>query len=353
MSISFREIKLKDNKRVTIEFDCNLDGKRKMFRPNIKYMVNPRTAQERQEKKEKLVLVKKMMAKLELDQLYAYNMVDKGFQCNKDFFEYCKEFINRKAPHSEMRTYASMVKKLKRYAGRNRLPCSDIDDEFLRGFKDFLDAEMTGVSAYNYFKKLRRIIKEAVYAKYFKTNPMERIVNSKGKSTEKETLIFEEVKALHQTDCRNEQIKNAFLFCCYTGLRFCDVEALTWSNIKNGVLDIVQIKTKERLTLKLHPDALVLLGKFTDYDNAVFQLPTHTSCLKNLKSWVKDAGINKHITWHCSRHTFATLLVYEDVGIKTVSSLLGHKSLRETETYVRVAEMSKSKAIENLRSIFK
>ncbi|HAO28750.1 MAG TPA: hypothetical protein DCQ68_16015 [Chryseobacterium indologenes] len=355
MSVSYREIRLKDNKRVTLEFDLNLNGKRRMFRPKITYVENPKTAEERQERKEKRQLADKMRARLEVDELYATNMLDKGFQCNKDFFEYCDEFIERKAPHCEMRTYRAMVEKLKIFNKRKKLFCSDIDEEFLISFKDYLNTTLNGSTPFNYFKKLKRIINEATKAKYFRTNPMAEIVNSKGKSKEKETLVFEEVKALLETECRNEVIKTAFLFCCYTGIRFCDVQALTWNNIKNNTLDLVQIKTKERLTMDLHQDAVKLLeiSKRQNNDKLVFKLPTSTTCLEVLREWVAKAEINKHITWHCSRHTFATLLYYQNVNIVTISKLLGHKSLKQTEIYIRVAENAKSKAVKSLRSMFK
>lgn len=355
MSVKYRKILSKDKKRYMIEFDFNMNGIRKKFRPGITFPADPRTAQERQEIKAKLQLADKMKAQMEIDELYAYNMIGKGFQWNKDFFEYLEDFIERKVQPSEKRTYLAMLKKFKRYVGRNKLPCSDIDEEFLLGFKDFLDLELSGVSAYNYFKKLKRIISEATKAKYFRTNPMAEIINSKGKSKEKETLVFEEVKALLETECRNEVIKTAFLFCCYTGIRFCDVQTLTWNNIKNNTLDLVQIKTKERLTMDLHQDAVRLLeiSKKQNNDKLVFKLPTNTTCLEVLREWVAKAEINKHITWHCSRHTFATLLYYQNVNIVTISKLLGHKSLKQTEIYIRVAENAKSKAVKSLRSMFK
>lgn len=356
MSVKYRKVLSKDKKRYTIEFDFNMNGKRRTFRPGIIYSASQRTAQERQERKAKLQLADKMKAQMEIDELYAINMIGKGFQWNKDFFEYFYDFLERKVQLSEKRTYLAMLKKFIRYVGKEKLPCSDIDEEFLLGFKDYLDLELSGVSAYNYFKKLKRVIKEATIAKYFKTNPMAEIVNSKGKSKEKETLVFEEVKALLGTECRNEEIKTAFLFCCYTGIRFCDVQALTWNNIKkNNTLELVQIKTKERLTMDLHQDAVKLLeiSKKQNNDKLVFQLPTSTTCLKVLREWVAKAGINKHITWHCSRHTFATLLNYQNQNITTISKLLGHKSLKETEIYIRVAENAKSKAVKSLRSMFK
>lgn len=353
MGVTYREIKLKDNKRVTLEFDLNLNGKRRMFRPKITYVQNPRTAAERQERKEKRQLADRMAARMEVDELYAINMLDKGFQCNKDFFEYCDEFIERKAPHCEMRTYRAMVEKLKTFNKRSKLLCSEINEEFLITFKDYLSSTLNGSTPFNYFKKLKRIIKEATIAKHFKADPSQYVKNLKGISAEKDILTVEETISLSETHCSNDDVKRAFLFSCLTGLRFCDVKALVWSSIsRENVLTVVQIKTKERLVMPLHPNAVDLLGKRKKTgESLVFNLPTHTGCLKILKKWTSDAEVDKHITWHCSRHTFASSLVFEEVGINTVSSLLGHKDLKQTQIYVRTAELSRTTAINKLPNI--
>lgn len=353
MGVTYREIKLKDNKRVTLEFDLNLNGKRRMFRPKITYVQSPRTAAERQERKEKRQLADRMAARIEVDELYATNMLDKGFQCNKDFFEYCDEFIERKAPHCEMRTYKAMVEKLKAFNRGKKLLCSEITEEFLISFKDYLNSILNGSTPFNYFKKLKRIIKEATIAKHFKADPCQYLKNIKGISAEKDVLTLEETISLSETHCSNDDVKRAFLFSCLTGLRFCDVKALDWSSIsRDNVLTIVQIKTKEKLSMSLHPNAIDLLGKRKKSGELlVFNLPTHTGCLKILKKWTSDAEVDKHITWHCSRHTFATSLVFREVGINTVSSLLGHKDLKQTQIYVRTAELSKTNAINKLPNI--
>ncbi len=351
MKIKVREVKLMNN-QVSVMLDIHSKGKRYQKVSGIRYALNPRNAVERQDKKEKKEALKKMVAKLELDAIYKDNFLEKDYQLDKKFFEYAQEFIERKAPHSETRAYTAVINKLELFTGNKKLLCCEIDEDFLFDFRDFLDGELNGVTPYNYFKKLRRIIKEATVSKYFKVNPAENIINYKGKSIEKETLTTEEIWLLTETECGNEEVKNAFLFCCLTGLRFCDVIRLKWGNIRNGILDIVQKKTKERLTIKLHRDAILLMGKPLKTYDYIFDLPTHTGCLKHLKKWVNDAGINKNITWHCSRHSFATALILKNEHITTVSKLLGHKSLSETETYVRVAEMTKLNAIENLPSIF-
>lgn len=353
MAVKYREVLLKDGLRVTLEFDLILNNKRRMFRPKITYIQKPRTIAERQDRKEKRQLADRMAAKMEIDELYATNMLDKGFQCHKNFFEYCEEFIERKAPHCEMRTYKAMVEKLKTFNKRKKLLCSEIDEEFLITFKDYLNSTLNGITPFNYFKKLKRIIKEATIAKYFKTDPSQYLKNLKGITAEKDILTLKETISLSETYCSNDHVKRAFLFSCLTGLRFCDVKALVWSSIgRDNILTVVQIKTKEKLVMPLHPNAVDLLGKRKKEGEAlVFDLPTHTGCLKILKKWTSEAEIDKHITWHCSRHTFATSLVFEEVGINTVSSLLGHKDLKQTQIYVRTAELSKTNAIHKLPNI--
>jgi integrase len=351
MTIKVREIELKNN-LIGVQLDIHRNGTRKKKMLDIRYYKNPKTPLEREINKERKEAVKKIVATIELDEVYSDNLLDRGYQTEKDFFEYCDEFITRKAPHCEMRTYKSMVFKLKVFTKKKKLACCEIDEEFLILFKDYLNNNLNGSTPFNYFKKLKRIIKEATSAKYFKANPISNLRNSKGVSAEKDVLTLEETLLLSSTDCPNLNVKRAFLFCCLTGLRFCDVKALNWSNITNeGVLNITQIKTKEKVVMPLHSNAIMILGNKQFDKSLIFNLPTHTSCLKTLKKWTENAKISKHITWHCARHTFATSLVYEDVGINTVSALLGHKDLRQTQVYVRTAELSKTNAINKLPNI--
>jgi integrase/recombinase XerD len=351
MTTKIREIKLKNN-QIGVMLDMHQNGKRTQKMLKIRYCDIPKDSTERQDKKQKKELVKKMVAKIELDSLYTNNVIEKEYQLDKNFFDYCQEFIDAK-PHTNTRHYHTVIRQLKKFTKRSKLICSEIDEAFLSRFKDYLNAHLNGVSAYNYYKNLKKIIKEATYHRHFTSNPTERIVNSKGKSRAKETLTNEGMLLLTETLCSNEEVKNAFLFSCLTGLRFCDVSNLKWENIKTGVIDIIQRKTKERLILKLHDDTIHLIGKQKRPQDLIFNLPSHTSCLTILKSWVEDAQIEKHITWHCSRHSFATALILENENITTVSKLLGHKSIIETQGYVRVAEMSKENAINKLPSIFK
>lgn len=82
----------------------------------------------------------------------------------------------------------------------------------------------------------------------------------------------------------------------------------------------------------------------------VFKLPTHNGCLKNLRVWVKAAGVGKHITWHCARHSFGTNLIRSGADVLITSKLLGHTSPKHTVRYVRITDDLKKAAIERIPS---
>ena len=351
MTTKVREIKLKKN-QIGVMLDMHKNGKRTQKMLNIRYADVPKDAIDRQDRKEKKELVKKMVAQIELDALYANGIMQKEYKLNKDFFEYCYEYISN-LTLAQSENYLSAIKQLEKFTKRNKLSCSEMDEIFMRKYRDYLDIQLNGMTPYLYFKMIKKIIKEATYNKHFLYNPTERIVNRKGKSEEKDVLTENDIQKLQDTYCKNEQIKKAFLFSCLTGLRFSDVSGLKWGNIKDGVIDIVQKKTKQRLILNIHRDARYLSGRPKDSNDSIFELPSLVSCLKQLKKWVKDAEIDKHITWHCSRHTFATILNLKNEPVTVVSKLLGHKNIHETLNYIRVSEMSKVTAINNLPSIFK
>ncbi|MBS1511008.1 MAG: site-specific integrase [Bacteroidetes bacterium] len=341
------------NNRISVTLDIRNNGIRIQKRlKGIEYANIPRTAAEREHKKDQKELVKKIIAKMQLDSLYTDYLLDNGYELGKNFFDYAAEFMDRKAPISEIRTYRAVTNSFKKWCEKEILPCGSITETMMIDFKDYLESKLNGVSAHNYFKKLKRIFKEATTAKYFKSNPTENIINKKCKSAEKDTLTISDIKILAATSCSNIEVKNAFLFCCLTGLRFCDVKILKWSNIKDGCMDLVQVKTKERLLIQLRADTLKLIGKPKNGSELIFRLPTHTGCLKHLKQWVTDAKIEKHITFHCARHSYACNLLEQDVDVLTVSKLLGHKSILQTQTYLRVSDIKKLSAINIIPQIF-
>ena len=144
----------------------------------------------------------------------------------------------------------------------------------------------------------------------------------------------------------------AFILCLYCGLRFCDVKDLTYKNVDdtNRLLKFEQNKTKGHsahsgVVIPLNNGLLSLIGEAPDgLNSSIFNLPSYESCCKS----VKRAGINKHISWHCARHSFAANILNNSANIKTVASLLGHSGLKDTEKYTRAVDKLKSEAINSL-----
>jgi len=183
------------------------------------------------------------------------------------------------------------------------------------------------------------------------------------KTLKKEILSPEEIERLMATHYANENpvIQRAFLFSLFCGLRWCDVSDITFRNIDyaNKLLIFEQNKTRGHssasgVVIPLNDDILSLVGypaTEEERDSLIFPLPSHTACLKAVKRWVKRAGISKHITWHCARHSFGVNLLNRGANIKTVSTLLGHSSLRHTEKYTRANDDLMVKAINSLGSV--
>lgn len=127
----------------------------------------------------------------------------------------------------------------------------------------------------------------------------------------------------------------------------------------NRLLKFEQNKTKGHsvnsgVVIPLDETHFKLIGEPSEPDNRaeiIFPLPSYEMCLKALKHWVKRAGINKHISWHCARHSFAVAILNNGANIKTVASLLGHSGLKHTEKYTRAVDSLKQQAIDSLPAL--
>ena len=187
------------------------------------------------------------------------------------------------------------------------------------------------------------------------------MVCKRSKSFDKDILSTEEIMQLVNThyDKESPTIRRAFIFSLYTGIRFCDVKDLTFENVDyaNGRLEFEQAKTKghsenSKVTIPLRDDLLALIGTpLKGKKERIFNLPSHTMCLKALRHWTKRAGIDKHITWHCARHSFATNILTNGANVKVVADLLGHSGLSYVERYTRAIDEKKQEAINSLPSL--
>lgn len=224
-------------------------------------------------------------------------------------------------------------------------------------YTEYLKRRFRGEGPHSVYKRFKKIIKTAVEDGVLTANPCEGVIIKIDNNTlKKDVLSVDEMQRLiatHYTG-ENPEIRRAFIFCLYCGLRWCDVKDLTFANVdySNHLLKFEQAKTKGHssasgVVIPLNDGLLELIGK-GERGERIFTLPTHTMCLKALQHWTARAGIDKHITWHCARHSFAVNILNNGANIKTVASLLGHSGLSQTEKYTRAVDSLKEAAINSL-----
>jgi hypothetical protein len=236
-----------------------------------------------------------------------------------------------------------------------------ISKVMVQEFVTYLQHKFKGEGPHTVFQRFKKVIRAAVDENVIAKNPCLNVVCKIDTHTlRKEVLSKGELQQLLTTDYSdlNTEVCKAFIFTLYTGARFCDVSSLRFSHIDYGnkLLLFEQKKTKGRssnshVEIPLSDELLSLIGARPKTDELIFQLPTATGCQKMLTKWVKRAGIDKHITWHCGRHSFATLMLANGVDVKTTASLLGHSGLKHVDKYVRAVDHLKRDAIKNLPTL--
>ena len=224
----------------------------------------------------------------------------------------------------------------------------DITYTFLRDFEVHLKEKGNSVNTIaKHLRQLRTLVSEAINQGYIPSDAYPfrkfKIKQEKGR---KEFLTLNELRRLENllvSDKRLRHVLDAFLFCCYTGLRYSDFCQLTPENIirVNGKrwLYFKSVKTDVEIRLPLHllfeGKALAVLERY-DIVTDFAKIGSNSEANKYLVQLAALARIRKHITYHTARHTCATLLVHQGVPITTVQKLLGHTSVRTTEVYSEV-----------------
>ncbi len=332
----------------------------------------PRNPQERNDNKETLELAKKIREEREQET----KEIMEGYRIridNKNLLTYWDNFIeetvvaDKRLLKASLRNFREFLKEeYPMFA--DRIEAKQLRPEMMQKFADYLVDNHRGQGAETYYRRFRRLINKAVKAGIIKRSPC---YDNDGNSIAppktndilaKEILSADEIKTLFATHYENEnpEIRRAFALTCYSGIRRCDVVKLTYSNVDYGnkTLTFRQAKTakhssKSGVTIPLNDTLLAIIGQKSENakDDLIFHLPSDVMCLKALRHWTKKAGITKHITWHCGRHSFATVLLSNGANIKVVSELLGHSSLKFTEIYVRAIDELKKDAINSLPSM--
>lgn len=331
----------------------------------------PRTPIERQQNKETLELAKKIRFErgqqlLEQGEGYRLkkdsniNFLDWMWSYYEAYTKGDKRHIKR--AHDVFIDFLNATPEYQKYA--KRLKPEQLDKEMIEAFTEYLQHRFRGEGPHTLYARFKKIIAAAVDKDVMRKDPCHGIsITIDNGSLKKDVLSMDEIKQLITCHYQGESvnIRRAFLFCLRCGLRFCDVKDLTYSNVdfSNRLLKFEQAKTKghssaSSVVIPLSDGVLDLIGNPSvegKRDELIFPLPSHTMCLKALRHWCKRAGIDKHITWHCARHSFAVNILNNGANIKTVAALLGHSGLKHTEKYTRAVDALKQDAINSLSEL--
>jgi integrase len=246
----------------------------------------------------------------------------------------------------------ALVQQLGAFWGET-LYIHDITEDFCFKFSEFLLERVSRNSTRTYLHKLHALLEYAVSCHVIGQHSMPPIreLIPKFTSPQRIHLSMEELDILSNTPCRHSETKRAFLFACQTGLRLSDIETLRWEHIveNEDVPTIVktQVKTGKEVRVPLNVIALQLLGT-SNREGLVFKLMSRSVIASDLRQWAADAGITKHITFHVSRHTFATLSIASGVNIYVVSKLCGHSTVKTTEIYAHMIDKTLQQGVELL-----
>lgn len=311
--------------------------------------------------KEALALLDTKKSHLILEQQSTGTVYIPNHKFKTNFLDYFEEFVKLNKRPGNRHLEASLT-QFKKFIGRTYFSHVDLTENLCIRYQKYLLERFTGKSPSDYFQAFKRVVKTAMKEGYFRINPAEDVRAKKNPSKKiRQFLEVSEYIKLMQTPIYNQDIKEAFVVSCYTGLRWCDVSKLTWDSIGEGEIttQIIQAKTGLPVTITMHPIVKTILHKRrcemldnkskANSKNLLFRLPTANGCNKTLKTWMITAGINKHITWHCARLSFSILLQDANVDTATVALLLGHTTSRFVhETYKRFRPKDQSEHLDKL-----
>ena len=365
MGILLCKRKLK-NGRISLYLVCNVEGKR--YKENLGITLEAPVSKEiRQANCAKLQLAKLLRAQREIDYLHNHYWAklpplfhsqvredETAGEPLPDFFLVSIGYLNIYQP-KDSRMVQAAFSYLRQFHPAS-LPVNHITHSFCTRFFRFLQERLHGNTPVNYFKKFKMCLDYCVEENLLPSNPAKGIRLPQYNDVTKQILSSKELVKLTLTPCRNPEVKRAFLFSCQSGLRWCDIQELCYKNIDFAQrhLMLVQKKVaghsqKPVLHIYLNENAMKLLQESQGTpDDFIFHLPSHSYSLRIINEWTRRAGLRKHISFHCARHTFITSIMARGASIKTAASLAGHSSTRHTEKYIHIIDQQKQQAVESL-----
>lgn len=317
-----------------------------------------KTPSETQENKDTRNLAERIRNKRFLEiqnEIYGFQSDAKKKKSFIDFFE--KIVKDRYTSEGNYGNWKSSLIHFKQYF-TNGLLMGELSVQTLDDYRDYLlSLDLAQNTKHSYFNKVRAAIKEAYKKGLISDNYTAKVSTIKAEETKREFVTLSELQKLAKTECENPILKKAFLFSALTGLRHSDIKNLSWEDLDGNDKDGYYIRFRQKKTkgierLPIPKPARELLGEVGESNEKIFEDLIY-SAWQNLKlrEWVMKAEIKKKITFHCARHSFATIQLELGTDIYTVSKLLGHKELRTTQIYAKVVDKTKTDAMNKLNDL--
>jgi len=282
-----------------------------------------------------------------------------------DFIDYFKHMADEKKA-SNQDNWASALLHLKSYTQKTdkskMIRFCDITLQWCEGFRNYLmstnsnrgDAKLANNTAAAYFVKFKIALKTAYRYGYLPKDLNADLKSIKEVETHREFLTLDELKSLVDAPCTDEVVKRAGLFSALTGLRHSDILKTKWGEIIDNAgvytLKYTIQKTSKYEELPISQEAVQLCGERKDPDKLVFEgLKYSAYANKALAQWLGSAGITRNVTFHCFRHTFATLQLASGTQITTIQKMLGHKKLETTMVYAKTLEEAEREASNKIK----
>lgn len=351
MSVKLRKRVLPSGK-TQLYLAVNLNGHRTYEALNF-YL-----GQDKFQNKETLRLAETIRAKRELAAHADSEGLADRTRRRQNFFAFAEQVYAEKRPHTRQ-TYVNTMEHLKDFAGKD-MTVARLTTKFCEQFLAHLNKDLKPNSAAAYYARFKTIVRALVREGVISQDPATGVLVNRVESLPK-YLTLDELRTLKTKECGNTEVRDAFLFSCYTGLRYQDISTLSWKQVKGETLGYTQSKTGAEEIIPLSASAISLLERKRvrsggipgrgSSDGLVFSLPRRSTVDKVLKTWGKRGGLSIPLSFHKARHTFATLALDADVDLYTTSKLLGHKSIATSQVYARVTDSKKKAAVAKLPKI--
>lgn len=362
----------RSNGRIALYLDICKDGERKYEYLKL-YLLPENTRADKAANKETMRQAEAIRAQRVVEMRSRQFGVEYSDSSKILFYNFVESLITRKEGTTKT-SWQNCMAHLLRYEPNRSITFKDITPQWVQGFRDYLDTEAKQWDIDNrkrnvapkpigegtkalMFQKLCSALNIAVKQGIINRNPSLNVERFKEPESEREFLTVDELRRLAKTPPPDKEVARAFLFSCLTGLRWSDIVKLKWGDVQK-MGESIRIVFKQQKTggleyLDLNPQAVELLGKPKTSDTLVFSnLMASQQVRINVTAWVKSAGIDKHITFHCGRHTFAIMMLDAGVDLYTLSKLLGHKSIETTQIYAKILDKNKQAAVNRIPNIF-